>query len=136
MTNDELTPSARALEDDHAPTTPSKTLELARALLSAWEHKQDPKLLQEALCDNPDLSTEIMRAGLLSIYMHMYDRALTSKTATWTELFLKRFDPEFKTKADDAYQRQTQINIFGSWTTDELKNFVKAQSRKVLGEAV
>lgn len=128
-------PSLRAPALDPKSATLSKKVEFARALLSAYEHNQDITLLNEALLETPDLASEIMRAGLLSIYVHMYDRALHSKTATWTELFLKRFDPDFKTKTEEA-TRQTQINVFGSWSTEELRNFVKAQSRKVLGESV
>lgn len=82
-------------------------------------------------------STRIAKGALSAIYARMYKMAMTAKNSSWAELFLKRFDPEFKEDggASLTLKDGAKSVTFENWTTAELQAYLRQKRQLVLGES-
>lgn len=77
----------------------------------------------------------IAKLGLGAVYQHIMQKALTSEKPGWAELFLKRFDENYQPKGSAVGGTQnTQINLYGNYSDQELLATVRSLRQQVLGE--
>ena len=78
-------------------------------------------------------SASAIRVGLAKCYNVMLQKACEGRSVAWVELFLKRFDKEYRQAQPDSVTVNTQNNVFANYTAGELEAFVRDKQRRVLG---
>lgn len=81
-------------------------------------------------------AARVVKVGLAGVYGRLFHMAMTSRKSSWLELFLKRFDPDYRDGkgASLTLKSGDQEAKFENWTTAELEAFVKHKRQFVLGE--
>lgn len=91
----------------------------------------------EAVAWIVNTSAQLIKVGCAAVYSRCLEMALTSKNPRWAEVFLRRFDPLFKTSEADLSITATnvQVNQFKNYSEAELRAHLKNERKQVLGEA-
>lgn len=117
---------------EHLFTSQASTfLDLAEAAgvsrTTIWRTLQDPKACAW-ICSK---ATQAVEFGLGAVHARLLNMALTSRSPSFMELYLKRFDPEFK-KADvsGGTTINQQFNMIKEMSQAELDAFVRQKRRK------
>jgi hypothetical protein len=95
------------------------------------------------ILDDPDAcawilahAKKVAAFGLSAVYARLLHLSLTSRSPQAIELFLRRFDPDFKDKDATVHASgPSQFNFITSMDPAELEAFLRLKRRQVLGSS-